>query len=166
MTEIIHLQIAELNKRMRDKHIILSIDDDTIRDVIMRAYDPLFGARPIKRFIERVVVTNLSRAIISGKLSSYSKVNIGTNITLLNEVKAREATEAAKAALKGVGFSDEEDISPKLLRFDFTPLTREEKDQMNSSSFSAVSRPTSPGQSVDSMSEHDDDDDDDEMGDF
>ena len=64
LANIIKLQLAKICERLEAQNIKLALDQSAI-DVILRdAYDPLYGARPIRRFLEKKIVTELSRMIL------------------------------------------------------------------------------------------------------
>lgn len=77
LKEIVQQQAALLARRLHDRNIRLNITTPAIKYVLDQAYDPNYGARPIKRFLEKNVVTQLSKMIISGSLQDHSTVNIG-----------------------------------------------------------------------------------------
>ncbi|KAK9760893.1 hypothetical protein K7432_014643 [Basidiobolus ranarum] len=53
---------------------------DEASDLVLRlSYDPTYGARPVRRFLEKHLVTQLSRAILSGELIDHAIVYIGTD---------------------------------------------------------------------------------------
>ena len=68
MKEIMKLQIDELNDRLKEQSIRLEADDSALEKIMEDAYDPMYGARPLKRYIERAIVTDLSKRLISGTL--------------------------------------------------------------------------------------------------
>ncbi len=74
--EIIDKQIALLQKQLDDRQIKLSIDKSAKDLVIEKAYDVLYGARPIKRFIESTVETKLGRELIKGTVTDKDTVVI------------------------------------------------------------------------------------------
>lgn len=73
---IVDSSIEDVNQRMKEKRIHVTATDEAKSWILEQAYDPDYGARPIKRWIERHVVTELSRLIISGALPDESEVNI------------------------------------------------------------------------------------------
>lgn len=76
---IVDLQLSELQIRLKDRDIDLVMDDLGKDFVLREAYDPAYGARPLKRWIEKELVTKLSKLIIDGKLEDHSIVNITSN---------------------------------------------------------------------------------------
>ena len=63
---IVDLLIAELDKRLSDRQLHVSVTDAAKEHIIESAYDPVYGARPLKRFIQSRIETLIARAIISG----------------------------------------------------------------------------------------------------
>ena len=66
--EIVSLQIAGVHKMLMDSGIDLRVTDDAIDYIARQGYDPQFGARPVKRALQRLVLNSLSKAIIAGKV--------------------------------------------------------------------------------------------------
>ena len=73
---IIEIMIASLRKRLADKSLKLELTDAAKSLVIERGYDPLYGARPLRRTLQSSVETLLARRILSGDLSA------GTTLTV------------------------------------------------------------------------------------
>jgi len=63
---IVGLFLAELAQRLADKQVELDVSDDALHWLAEQGYDPVFGARPLKRFIQQVVETPLARLLIAG----------------------------------------------------------------------------------------------------
>ena len=66
---IIDLLLADMNRRIKDKEIELSITDDAKRYIIEQAYDPAYGARPLKRYLQKNVETLLAKKILADEVS-------------------------------------------------------------------------------------------------
>jgi ATP-dependent Clp protease ATP-binding subunit ClpB len=89
---VVKIQLDYLAKRLEARQITLAASEAAADLVLERAYDPLYGARPLRRYLERVVVTQLSRMILSGGLPERSNAYIealeeqkGDNYKLLEE---------------------------------------------------------------------------------
>ena len=65
---IIDLCMADLNRRIRDRELSVSLDADAKAYCVENGYDPAFGARPLKRFIQKNVETLAARIILEGKV--------------------------------------------------------------------------------------------------
>jgi ATP-dependent Clp protease ATP-binding subunit ClpB len=65
--QIVGLQVAELSQRLDDRGMSLNVSDSAKKFIADSAYDPVYGARPLKRFIQQQVETPIARNIISGK---------------------------------------------------------------------------------------------------
>lgn len=82
---IVDLMIKDLSRRLADKQIKVEITDNAKAYIIDNGYDPVYGARPLKRFIQSKVETLIARAIIGDKLKEGDTVVIdsdGNDLTL------------------------------------------------------------------------------------
>ena len=66
LREVAHMQAAELNQRLKSRNISLDMTDAALDYVVAESYDHLYGARPLRRWLEQHVITDLSRMIVSG----------------------------------------------------------------------------------------------------
>ncbi|MEE1173339.1 MAG: AAA family ATPase, partial [Ruminococcus sp.] len=73
---IVDLLIADLNKRLKDKQLKVEISDAAKEHIIDSAYDPIYGARPLKRFIQSKIETLLAREIIGGDIEPDTTLEI------------------------------------------------------------------------------------------
>ena len=76
LCRIIDLQVADLSKRLESRDISLSLDAAAKELVLQEAYDPVYGARPLKRYLEKKMVTELSRLLLDGTLHDHAQVLI------------------------------------------------------------------------------------------
>ena len=76
ITEIVKLQLSQLKKMLSKQHITLDATDEAISFLANRGYDPQYGARPIKRVIQKEVLNNLSKELLSGTVTADSIVLI------------------------------------------------------------------------------------------
>jgi ATP-dependent Clp protease ATP-binding subunit ClpB len=74
--EIVTKLVKELQDRLSEQHIQLSIKDEAKEYIAENGFDPVYGARPLKRFIQRKLETKLARAIIAGDIRETQHVNI------------------------------------------------------------------------------------------
>lgn len=70
MRSILGLLLKDIEKRMENRDIKLKIDEEALDYIIEKAYDPHYGARPIKRYLQSIVETELAKLIIAGKLNT------------------------------------------------------------------------------------------------
>ena len=81
---IVDLLIADLNKRLKDKQVTVKVSNNAKQFIIDSAYDPTYGARPLKRFIQSKIETLLARAIIGGNIDPETTLEIDCeNSTLI-----------------------------------------------------------------------------------
>ncbi|MDZ5470328.1 ATP-dependent chaperone ClpB [Bacillus sp. 31A1R] len=74
--EIVTKLINELQNRLANQHVQLSILDEAKEYIAENGFDPIYGARPLKRFIQRNVETLLAKDIIAGKIRDNSSVQV------------------------------------------------------------------------------------------
>ena len=72
--EIVGLQIASVHKMLQENGIDLRVTDDAIDYIAHEGYDPQFGARPVKRALQRLVLNELSKQIIAGRVDNKRPV--------------------------------------------------------------------------------------------
>jgi ATP-dependent Clp protease ATP-binding subunit ClpB len=70
--------LADINKRLADRDITIIIDKESQKYLTEKGYDPVFGARPLKRLIEKTVLNNLSVKLLSGEINPGDKINLST----------------------------------------------------------------------------------------
>ena len=81
---ISRIQIEDVNRRLHGvDRTALEADDKAIDYILKESYDPNYGARPIRRYIEKTLVTELSRLIVSGAVPDGSTVRITSDGTKL-----------------------------------------------------------------------------------
>ena len=73
---IISLIIKDINNRLKDKYIQLEFEPEAIDYIIDKSYDLVFGARPIKRYLQKEVETNLAKLILKGDVLEGDTVNV------------------------------------------------------------------------------------------
>ena len=74
VTEIVELQLNSLTKMLKEKNINFSFTEAAIKSLADKGYNPQFGARPIKRVIQREVLNELSKEMLAGDISAQSNI--------------------------------------------------------------------------------------------
>jgi ATP-dependent Clp protease ATP-binding subunit ClpB len=74
MERIVDLQIADLGRRLLDQGLSVEITDRARAFIARESYDPHYGARPLKRYLQKRLETGLGRALISGETTAGEKV--------------------------------------------------------------------------------------------
>lgn len=72
--DVVSLQISAIHKMLENSGIDLRVTDDAIDYIAKEGYDPQFGARPVKRALQRLVLNELSKSIISGRIDQKRPV--------------------------------------------------------------------------------------------
>ncbi len=76
LMQIIDLQVEALNRKLSEEEITLTFTDNAKAHVLEKAYSPQYGARPMKRFIQKHIETSLGRALIKGDVQPESTVEV------------------------------------------------------------------------------------------
>ena len=76
MQGIVKLQINELSERLREKNISINITEDAMVWLANKGYDPAFGARPLKRLIQKEIQDRLAERLLSGKVKEGASCQI------------------------------------------------------------------------------------------
>ncbi len=74
--DIVTIQLNSLSKRLLKNDIKLSITEDAKLEIARLGYDPQFGARPVKRVIQKTVLNKLSKDLLSGKVSASDEIKL------------------------------------------------------------------------------------------
>lgn len=73
---VARLMAHELNDRLAPKNITLQATDAALHFAVSQAYEPAYGARPLRRWLEHTIITDLSRMIVAGQLPDNSIVTV------------------------------------------------------------------------------------------
>jgi ATP-dependent Clp protease ATP-binding subunit ClpB len=74
ITQIVDLLLADLNRRLADRRVTVTLDAKAKAWAAEKGYDPVFGARPLRRFLQRQIETRLARALIGGEIAEGADV--------------------------------------------------------------------------------------------
>jgi ATP-dependent Clp protease ATP-binding subunit ClpB len=77
LLKIVDLQLERLRQRLAERRITLVLSDEAKRHIVKVGYDPNYGARPLKRTIQREVETPLGRKILAGEINEGDTVEVG-----------------------------------------------------------------------------------------
>lgn len=79
ITEIVKLQLRGIAKQLKENDIDFRFTDKAINKLAEAGYDPQFGARPVKRALQHLVLNKLSKEIISGKINKQTPITVDVN---------------------------------------------------------------------------------------
>jgi len=88
ITSIVDLLMTDLNKRLADRRVTVKLDPKAKEWVAEKGYDPVFGARPLKRFLQRHLETRLARELIAGRVGDGSDITFTVENDELTSVQA------------------------------------------------------------------------------
>ncbi len=94
LKSIILIQLDRLRARLADRKIELVLSDAALEYFARRGYDPIYGARPIKRLLQKELETRLSRKLLAGEIVDNSRVRVdmaGEELVLTSEALAEAA---------------------------------------------------------------------------
>ena len=77
--QIVRLQVADIARRLTAQGITLHVDDRAVGLIAREGYDPDYGARPIKRALQTLLLNDLSRAILAGQLTTEKPIRVTTD---------------------------------------------------------------------------------------
>ncbi len=75
---IVQIQLEAVRKRLAERRITLELSQEALDFLAQRGYDPVFGARPLKRVIQRELETPLSRKILAGEVADGAHLYVGS----------------------------------------------------------------------------------------
>lgn len=90
---IVELQLAAVKSRLADRQIDIVITDQAKQWLADNGYDPIYGARPLRRLIQTTVIDLLARAILEGRVADGAKVTFGLNDDAVQLVSVESATD-------------------------------------------------------------------------
>ena len=76
MEQIVIIQMGQLTDRLKDRESNLEWTDEVVAYLAEKGYDPVFGARPLKRLIQHEIINMLSKAVLEGKIPANSTVHL------------------------------------------------------------------------------------------
>ncbi|MBM3745742.1 MAG: ATP-dependent chaperone ClpB [Acidobacteria bacterium] len=77
LARIVDIQLEGLRGRLRDRHIQVELQDGARAHLVRAGYEPVYGARPLKRAIQREIETPLARLVLEGKVRDGQRVEVG-----------------------------------------------------------------------------------------
>ena len=77
MAAIAHIQLARLRQRLADQELGFVMDDEAVDALVEQGYDPVFGARPLKRAIQQALESPLARALLEGRFKPGQTIAVG-----------------------------------------------------------------------------------------
>ena len=85
INQIVKIQLNGLIKMLKEKEIQIEYTDDLVEALANKGFDPQFGARPVKRVIQKEVLNALSKEILAGKITATSHILLDAFDDKINE---------------------------------------------------------------------------------
>ena len=96
LRKIVELQLRQVQKLVADKNIMLEFTAEAKERLATIGYDPSYGARPLKRIIQKYVINTLSEKLLSGSVGDGDTVEIGTDNRGMIEIVTKEKPKGMK----------------------------------------------------------------------
>jgi len=102
LKQIVEIQLERLRARLAERHIQLQLTDDARTHLVRTGYDPVYGARPLKRAIQKQIETPLGRLILKGEVHDGQDLTVDVD-DARNELKftPAEVHEPVRASASG-----------------------------------------------------------------
>ena len=81
ITGIIDLMVADLNKRLADREVTIKLTSAAKDYIVENGYDPAYGARPLRRYLQKTVETLSAKLILSGNVDAGDEIVIDVDRT-------------------------------------------------------------------------------------
>jgi len=100
LKQIVDIQLAGLRKRLAERHIELELTDRARGYLVRSGYDPNYGARPLKRAIQREIETPMARRILGGEVRDGQRIVVDLDSSGKLAFESKNAGREREAALK------------------------------------------------------------------
>ena len=74
--QIVRLQVNGIQKLLKDQEVMLNVSDAAVKLVAQAGFDPEFGARPVKRALQRMLLNDLSKALLAGTVDKTKPIHV------------------------------------------------------------------------------------------
>ncbi|CAM9248160.1 unnamed protein product, partial [Ectocarpus fasciculatus] len=79
LRQIVGSNVKLISKRLEDRDIVINVDAKANEFILQQSYDPAYGARPLRRYLEKHLVTRISRGLFSHEIPNHSLVTVSSN---------------------------------------------------------------------------------------
>jgi ATP-dependent Clp protease ATP-binding subunit ClpB len=79
MDNIVRIQLKRVEKLLADRRMTLALDDAALHWLAERGYDPVYGARPLKRVIQKELVDPIARKLLAGQLEDGQVIEVSSS---------------------------------------------------------------------------------------
>src|SRR5690606_9838036 len=75
--QIVDLLVANLKRRLKDRNMDIELTDDAREFIAEAGFDPIYGARPLKRYLQRALETKVAKALLAGDAGDGARIHVG-----------------------------------------------------------------------------------------
>jgi ATP-dependent Clp protease ATP-binding subunit ClpC len=79
LTDIVDLHLIDLAERLRDQQVALRLSQEAKELLVQEGYSPIYGARPLRRTVQRMIETPLSRSLLKNEFRAGDTVEVDVN---------------------------------------------------------------------------------------
>lgn len=104
LRQIVEMNVKLIAERLADREISIEMDRSAIDFVLQQAYDPSYGARPLRRYLERNLVTMISRKLFESQIPNHSRIRVSADeeyntlrLSVVADPKAQQSRRAGDA---------------------------------------------------------------------
>jgi len=72
------IQVDQLSRRLADRRIAVAVSEDALAWLVNHGFDPVYGARPLRRLVQTAIGDKLAKAILAGEVRDGDRVDVGT----------------------------------------------------------------------------------------
>ena len=76
LSDIVDLQVARMAKRLADRRLVLTVTPAAREWLALTGFDPMFGARPLRRLVQSAIGDQLARALLAGEVGDGDQVEV------------------------------------------------------------------------------------------
>ena len=81
--QIVRLQVGTIKRRLEEQNVVLNVSDEAIALLSREGFDPEFGARPVKRALQRLLLNDLSKALLAGQVIGTKPIDVTSDGNVL-----------------------------------------------------------------------------------
>jgi ATP-dependent Clp protease ATP-binding subunit ClpC len=99
MSQIVHVEVSKVSDRLKSRSVKIDLSQEAIEFLIDKGYDPVYGARPLRRAVEKYLEDPIAEEILKGKIKTDQIISVGVKEGALTfETKENAPSQEAKAS--------------------------------------------------------------------
>ncbi|MDO5628705.1 MAG: AAA family ATPase, partial [Mobilicoccus sp.] len=115
LASIVELAVAALDRRLADRRITLSVSEGAKEWLAMTGYDPAYGARPLRRLVQKEIGDRLAKALLAGEVRDGQEVSVDVDLAADHLVLIGHAGPAGEAASADSDSEDDDIVDAEIV---------------------------------------------------